>query len=100
MAGKIGWLGRLILVSVLGSTSGLILLIASPEDSDFNLRSPATRFILCVGFIFWGYVYYAADETSWKLAFGLVQLVSALWSNWHQLAKIAEEIPQKESYDR
>jgi hypothetical protein len=99
MKGKGGCLGALILLVVFGPAAGLILMIMG-DSSSLNLKDSQDRGILCFGFLLWGVVYFCYKETKWSFAFGLVQLVSAMWSNWYQLSKLAEDGLQKQFYDR
>lgn len=54
------------------------------------LENPFTRLQVCFGLVAWAYAYYRLDETDWRIAFGVIQIVAATWSNLYQLDKIAD----------
>jgi hypothetical protein len=61
---------------------------------------PTTRFLICVGFFLWAYVYFAVSKTWVSILFGVAKIVAALLTDWYQLGKIGQEGWHNNVWDR
>ena len=60
-------------------------------DSSF-IEDPVKRAFVCAGLALWAFIYFVVGKTKWKIAFGIVQVLAALWSDWYQLGMIASDV--------
>jgi hypothetical protein len=79
-------------------TMGGFLELVQGETAQF--ADPAVRVPLCIGFLMWAWVYYKVSKTPVSILFGLIKIAAALWSDWFQLGKIAQEGLHSQTYDR
>jgi hypothetical protein len=65
-----------------------------------RFADPSERVPLLIGMVFFAFLYYMLEDTSWKLAIGIGEIVIALLSNDHQLRSLANPATKGVPYDR
>jgi hypothetical protein len=76
----------LAIVTVVGS----LVAVLNMAMGDYSfIEDPVKRAFVCAGLALWAFIYFVVGKTKWKIAFGIIQVLAALWSDWYQLGKIA-----------
>ncbi len=81
----------------MGTMGGFLQLV---QGDTAQFADPPVRVLLCIGFLMWAWVYYKVSKTAVSILFGIVKIAAALWSDWFQLGKIAQEGWHSQTYDR
>ena len=58
------------------------------------------RAMICLSLISWGFLYYLVKEKISKSVFAFLQICAAVWNNWYQIGRMAEEGTKSRLSDR
>ena len=75
-----------VILMLIVSTVVSVVRVAFGERS--LIDNPIGQVVVCGGLGMWAYAYYKLQETDWRIAFGIIQILAATWSNLYQLDKL------------